>query len=136
MSQKVARSSVQTLTFVGDATALADAYFEWLNTHVPGVSVGRDSSQTTIRAGGVAVLVLDEIETARFAVIGGQLVDDPPGGVFEFRKESPTRAKISLSGFRTRMPLALYHATQYRVHEAVMAQFIDTVNQPSRRNSA
>ena len=61
MSQKVARSSVQTLTFVGDATALADAYFAWLHTHVPGVSVDRESSKVTIRAGGVAVLVLEEI---------------------------------------------------------------------------
>ena len=64
------------------------------------------------------------------------MVEQPSGGMFEFRKDSAERATISLSGFRTRLPLAVYHATQYRVHEAVMAQFIDTVNQVSRRNNA
>lgn len=121
------------------AKDVAQAYFEWLPTEVPGVRTESRGGVFRVHGLGVEGLVLrlvegrSEADSAWLEVADGKLaVRSANPGRFEFRVLLDGSAVLAaLIGYVPAMPWALYRASQAPLHERVMRRFGEWLGQQS-----
>lgn len=123
------------------AMDLARAYFKWLPSSHPLVSVAEWEGTFTIHLAGVRALVLrlvpgrSQVDCAYFEVADGDLGASSAGARFEFRLlQDGQTALIALVGYRPRLPWLVYRLTQAVLHERAMRLFGTWLSEQGNRS--
>lgn len=125
----MSRQSIQRVPVpAGTAKDVADYYFRWVETAVPGVYARTNHREVQLGFAGVgsAAIVLhrgeESSERVAYDVVGGFLVAPKAGGEIAFERVGD-EVEIALREFTPRLPPWLFRMTHGPVHDLVMEAF-------------